>query len=500
MIKPILKLENIHKRLSDFFELRDISLELYKGEVHVLMGENGSGKSSLMNIIWGAYLRDSGNILIDGISVSINSPIDAKRFGISMIHQDSSLFEHFTIAENIYIDNKPYINKSLKIIDWTKMHSDCQALFKKLGFSLNSKNVVKNLSIAEKQLVEIAKAYVSNARIIIMDEPTSSLTESEALLLFNIIRELKKSGVAIIYISHKLEEIKQIGDRISVIRGGEIIGTQNINGMEVSHIIHMMTGLELKERYPKLKVKLGKEVLRVNSLYAGNTIKDINFSLRKREILGIIGLVGSGRTKIAKCIFGLDKLDSGEIFIDNKKAILNSPADAISSGIGYVTEDRTTEGLFMYLSVNENITAPNISKVSNLLLIDKNIEKTISNSYVDRLGIKMNSVNDRAAYLSGGNQQKVVLAKWIMSKSKILILDEPTKGIDIASKVDVYNVMNEMVTKDVSIVLISADVDEVIGMCDRTIVLYNGKISAIVPRNEATRENLIAYATGGKHN
>lgn len=500
MIKPILKLENIHKKLSDFFELKDISLELYEGEVHVLMGENGSGKSSLMNIIWGAYLKDSGDISIDGVPVSINSPIDAKKLGISMIHQDASLFEDFTIAENIYIDNKPYVNKALKIIDWTRMYSDCNVLFKKLGFSLNSKNVVKNLSIAEKQLVEISKAYISNARIIIMDEPTSSLTESESLLLFNIIRELKKSGVAIIYISHKLEEIKQIGDRISVIRGGEIIGTQNINGMEVSNIIHMMTGLELKERYPKLKVKLGKEVLRVNRLYAGNTIKDISFSLKKREILGIIGLVGSGRTKIARCIFGLDKLDSGEMFIENKKVVLNSPADAISSGIGYVTEDRTTEGLFMYLNVNENITAPSISKVSNLLLIDKNIERTISKTYVDRLGIKLNSIDDKAAYLSGGNQQKVVLAKWIMSKSRILILDEPTKGIDVASKVDVYNVMNEMVTKDVSIILISADVDEVIGMCDQIIVLYNGKISAIVPRSEATRENLLAYATGGRHN
>lgn len=500
MLIPILKLENISIKISDFFQLNNIYFELYKGEVHVLMGENGSGKSSLMNIIWGAYLKDSGNIYMDGELVSINSPMDAKKLGITMIHQDASLFEHFTIAENIYMDNKPYLNKILKIIDYNKMHSNCQALFKKLGFTLNSKNIIKNLSVAEKQLVDICKAYVSNARIIIMDEPTSSLTETEASLLFNIIKELKKTGVSIIYISHKLEEIRQIGDRISVIRGGEIIGTENIDHMEIHNIIHMMTGLELKERYPKLKVKPGKEVLSVRNLYAGTTIKDINFTLKKREILGIIGLVGSGRSKIAKCIFGIDKLDSGEIYINNVKVNLTCPADAIKSGIGYVTEDRSSEGLFMYLNIAENMTAPCISKVSNYFLIDKEIEKNLSVNYIDRLGIKNNSINEKAAYLSGGNQQKVVLAKWIMSKSKILILDEPTKGIDIASKVDVYNVMNEMVTKDVSIILISSDVDEVLGMCDRTIVLYNGKISAIISRNEATREKIMFYATGESRN
>lgn len=500
MIYPVLKLINVNKCLSDFFSLKGISIELNKGEVHVLMGENGSGKSCLMNIIWGACIKDSGDIIIDGIPVSITSPMDAKRLGIAMIHQDSSLFEHFTIAENIFIDNKPYLNKALKIIDWSKMYSDCQLLFKKLGFTLNSKNIVKNLSIAEKQLVEICKAYVSKARIIIMDEPTSSLTESEALLLFNIIKELKKSDVSIIYITHRLEEVKQIGDRVSVIRCGEIIGTENINDMDVDNIIHMMTGLELKERYPKLKVNLGKEVLRLDGINAGTTIKNINFSLRKHEILGIIGLVGSGRTKVAKCIFGIDKIDSGDIYINNKIVNLSSPAAAIAAGIGYVTEDRTTEGLFMYLNIAENITAPNISKVSNRLMIDKGIERNISSTYVDRLGIKIGTINDKPAYLSGGNQQKVVLAKWIMSKSKILILDEPTKGIDIASKIDVYNVMNEMVTKGVSIILISSDVDEVVGMCDRTIVLFNGKISAIIPSNEANREKIMAYATGGKHN
>ncbi|SKA83093.1 monosaccharide ABC transporter ATP-binding protein, CUT2 family [Clostridium sp. USBA 49] len=498
MLSPVLKLSNINKKLSDFFSLKNISIEFYGGEVHVLMGENGSGKSSLMNVIWGAYPKDSGDILIDNVPVSINSPIDAKKLGIAMIHQNSSLFENFTVAENIFIDNKPYSNKLLKTINKSKMYSLCEDLFNKLGFSLNCKSIVKDLNLAQKQIVEICRAYVSNARIFIMDEPTSSLTDSESYLLFKIIEELKKSGAAIIYISHKLEEIHKIADKITVIRGGEIIGTQEVKSMEVNNIIHMMTGMELKNRYPKLHVKIGKEVLKVNNLSSDNIIKNINFSLKKREILGIIGLVGSGRTKIAKSLFGIDKLDSGEIFIENKKVNINSPKDAIEAGIGYVTEDRIFNDLFMYLNIHENISAPNISRVSNKHIIDKKIESKIANSYIKRLRINAGTVNNKIAYLSGGNQQKVVLAKWIMSKSKILILDEPTKGIDIASKVDVYNIMNEMVTKDVSIILISSDIDEVIGMCDRIMVLYNGNIAAMLKGDSATRENIMFYATGGK--
>jgi ABC-type sugar transport system ATPase subunit len=498
MAYPLLKLTKVSKRLSDYFSLKDIDFELDKGEVHVLVGENGSGKSSLMNIICGFYQRDKGDIFINNVPVSFNSPMDAKKYGISMIHQDSTLFEHFTVAENIYMDNKPYINENLKIIDWERMFSNCKILFNNLGFNLNGERIVKNLSTAEKQIVEICRAYVSNTRIIIMDEPTSSLTMTETLLLFNIIKEMKKSGVAVIYITHKLEEIKKVGDKITVIRDGEIIGTEYINSMDVDNILYMMAGMSLDERYPKLKVKLGKEVLKVVSLSDGNFLEDINFFLRKREVLGIFGLVGSGKTKISKSILGLNKIDSGEIYIEGKKTNITSPSAAIKSGIGCVTEDRYSDGLFMYRSVSENITAPSLSKVSNHLLIDKKIENDLSKSYIERLEIKINNVNEKVADISGGNQQKVVLAKWIMSKSKILILDEPTKGIDIASKLDLYNIMNEMVTKDVSIILISSDIDEVIGMCDRIIVLYNGKIAGIVSKCEASHKQIMSYATCGK--
>jgi len=498
MTYPLLKLTNVSKRLSDYFSLKDINFELNEGEVHVLVGENGSGKSSLMNIICGFYQKDCGDIFINNNPVSFNSPADAKKYGISMIHQDSTLFDHFTVAENIYINSKPYINKNLKIVNWKKMFSDCKILFENLGFNLNGERMVRNLSPAEKQIVEICRAYISNARIIIMDEPTSSLTKAETLLLFNIIKELKKSGVAIIYITHKLEEIKEVGDKITVIRDGEIIGTDHINSMNVDNIIYMMAGMSLNERYPKLKVKLGKEVLKVSNLCDGNFLEDINFSLRKREILGIFGLVGSGRTKIAKSINGERKIDTGEIIIEGRKVTISSPSDAIKSGIGCVTEDRMYNGLFTYRSIAENITSCNLSKVSNHLLIDRKIENELSKSYLDKLEIKINSVNEKVADISGGNQQKVVLAKWIMSKSKILILDEPTKGIDIASKLDLYNIMNEMVTKDVSIILISSDIDEIIGMCDRVIVLYNGKIAGIVSKSEANHKQIMSYATCGK--
>lgn len=498
MSTQVLKLKNINKVVSNFFSLKNINLELSSGEVHVLIGENGSGKSSLMNVIWGSYSKDSGDIYIDDTIVSINSPIDAKRQGIAIIHQNSFLFEHFTVSENIYIDNKPYSNKTLKLIDRNKMHANCQELFEKLGFSLNSRSLVKNLNMAQKQLVEICKAYISNSKILIMDEPTASLTENESALFFNIIKELKKSGVAILYISHKLEEISAIADKVSVIRNGEIIGTTQIGNMVTNNIIHMMTGMDLKERYPKLNTKIGKEVLNVVELNSSNTLKNINFTLKHQEILGITGLVGSGRTKIAKCIFGLDKIDSGEVYVEGKLVNIQSPKDAIPLGIGYVTEDRFSEGLFKYLNISENITAPNLSRVTDRYLIDKNIERKLTTNYVERLGIKVDSLNDKPAYLSGGNQQKVVLAKWIMSKSRILILDEPTKGIDIASKVDLYNVMNEMITKKVSIILISSDLDEVIGMCDRIMVLYDGQVAAILPKNMATREKLMFYATGGK--
>lgn len=495
MSKTVLELININKKFSDSFSLKNVSLSLAEGEVHVILGENGSGKSVLMNIILGICQRDSGSILLNGKVVTINSTVDSKNLGISMIHQDSYLFDHLSVSENIFMDSKPYYLKYLKLINTHNLNAKCQELFNNLGLTINPKTLVKNLNIAQKQIVEICKAYVSNSKIIIMDEPSSSLTKSETQILFNIIRELKKNKVSILYISHKLDEIRQIGDKITILREGEVVTSEPLNENNISSIIHKMTNKDIKQRFPKLRVPLGNEILTVKNLSSGKILKNISFSVKKGEIVGIIGLVGSGRTKIAKCIFGIDKYE-GNINFFNKELIISSPIDAIREGIGYLSEDRTSDGLFPCRSVIENITAASMYKVSNKSLIDKSIEKNLASYYVDKLGIKINSLDEKVAFLSGGNQQKVLLSKWIMTKSKLLILDEPTKGIDIPSKVDFYNLMNEMILNNVSIILISSDVDEILGMCDRILVLCEGRIVANLSRHEATHEKIMFYATG----
>lgn len=498
MSNTVLKIENINKRFSEYFSLKNINLELNKGEVHAIIGENGSGKSSIMNIICGLCSRDSGNVYIDEQLVNINSQADAKKLGIAMIHQESSLFEHFTIAENIFIDNKPYVNEKLKIIDFSKMYHACNELFNKLGVNINSKTLVKYLNPAHKQIVEIAKAYMSKAKIIIMDEPTSSLSENETSILMSIIEEFKSSGISVFYISHKLEEIKKICDSISVIRNGEIVGTEYIKDMDVNNIFNMMTGFYFKERYPKIKFKLEKEVLKVSNLSSGDFLKDINISLRKKEIIGITGLIGAGGTRLAESIFGINKMDSGEIIINGSVKKINSPTDAIKFGIAYVTEDRSSGGIFPYLNTYKNISSASMARVTNKLLINEKYEKEIAASYVDKLGIKIGTINDEVAYLSGGNQQKVVLAKWLMSKSKIFIFDEPTKGIDVPSKVDVYNLMNELLQKGAAIIVISSHLDELMGMCDKIVVLLDGKIVDTIPRENFSTKKIMQLATQGK--
>ena len=495
MSNALLKIEGINKKLSEYFSLKNINLDLNKGEVHAIVGENGSGKSSIMNILCGLYIKDSGDIYIDNEPVDINSPLDAKKLGITMIHQESSLFEHISIAENIFLDNNPYLNKRFKIIDFARMYSDCEKLLNKFSLNINSKTIVKHLSPAQKQIIEIAKAYVSNARIILMDEPTSALGENETLVLFDIIKELKKSGISIFYITHKLEEIDKICDRVSTMKEGKLIGTQPIHNVSISDLFNMMVGFDSNERYPKIKFKLGTEVLRVSNLYSENSLKQINFSLRKREILGITGLIGCGGTKIAESIFGTNKIDSGKIIINGNYKQINSPSDAIKAGIAYVTEDRIIKGIFPQLKVYENISAASTYRIKHRFMINEKYEKEMARSYMHKLGIKSHNINSEVSHLSGGSQQKVVLAKWIMSKSKIFIFDEPTKGIDIASKVDVYNLMNELLQKGAAIILISSDLHELMGMCDRIAVLSKGRIIDILSKQNFSTEKILELET-----
>jgi ABC-type sugar transport system ATPase subunit len=498
MTNQILKLENINKKMSEYFSLININLEIERGKVHAIIGENGSGKTTLMNIITGKISKDSGNVYLNGSLVNINSATDSKKHGIVMTHQESNLIEHLSVAENVFFTTDILSGFFLKTINWTKLYGDTKNLFKKLGINIeiDIKKQVRSLENAQKQLVEIAKAYVSNAEIIIMDEPTSSFTETETKILFNIIKELKNKGTAIIYISHRLEEIKQFCDKITVMRMGRCVGTIERSELETINLINMMTGMELKERYPKLNLKKGQEVLRIAGLTSGTVLKNINFSLNSKEIIGITGLAGSGKSIIAKSIFGMNKIDTGDIFINKKKVKIRSPLDAIKEGLGYVPEERQIDGLFMYLKIFENMTASSIDRFTTTYIIDKKKELNISSAFVEKLGIKIGSLDNKVENLSGGNQQKVILAKWMMSKSKIFILDEPTRGIDIASKVDVYNLMNDLIRKNSSIILISSDIEELIGMCDRILVLYGGLIVVNLPKEEATKNKIMYYATG----
>lgn len=493
----VLGLDQLSVQVSDTFQLDVINLSLVAGHVHILMGENGSGKSSLINTIAGNLKPMNGRILLDGEPVEIDSPAQAKALGIATAYQFSNLFQNLTVAENIYIDKMPMNQGFPRSIDWPKLFQMADQLLKTLGFDIPARTLVSKLNVAERQLVEIAKAYIAGARVVIFDEPTASLTDREVDILFNMIREFQKKNAAVLYVTHRMDELRKIGDELTILRDGKVTFSGNVHDLQSAEIIHEMSGLSFKERYPKLKIMLGEEVLRVEHLNFKNVLKDIHFSLHQREILGITGLVGSGRTMIAKCIYGARKPDSLSLSLNKKPVKINSPADAINLGIGYVSEDRYLEGLFPQLSIPFNITSPDFALKEAKPVINRAKESLTAQKFVKKLLIHAQSVFSRIADLSGGNQQKVLLAKWIYSRSDILILDEPTRGIDVASKIDLYNILNEMLRRDVSIVLISSDIDEIVGMCDRIMVLYGGEIAAVIPRNQATRELVMYYATGG---
>lgn len=491
-------LKSINKRFSDYFEFKDVNLDLKEGEVHALIGENGSGKSQLMKIIMGINKMDSGEIYLDGKPVNINSPVEAKKLGIYMTHQEPLLFDNFSIAENVFCDSMPYLMKHFKIINRFEMYKKAQKLLDELNFNISSETPVKNLGLGQRQFIDILKAYICDAKVIIMDEPTSALSENEVCILFRIISKLKNRGVSILYISHRLSEIYKISDRVTVIRRGRIVGTEEVSKIDIKNVIHMMTGMNLSNRYPKLKIRAGKEMLRVSNLDSANLLKKISFCIKRREIIGVTGLVGCGGSEIAKTIFGLSKISSGEIFVNNRKVNISTPIDAIKNGIGFISEDRSEEDVFMDLKISENITSLNINEFTNKsFFINLKKERSLTNKYVNKLSIKFKNVDDKISKLSGGNQQKVILAKLLFSNVKLFLLDEPTRGIDVASKLDVYNLMNSVVLNGASIIFISSDIDELMGMCDKIMVLCDGGIATVLERDEFSEEKIMYYATGG---
>jgi ribose transport system ATP-binding protein len=491
-----LRLVGISKSFPGVKALNNVHLNVRKGEVHGLVGENGAGKSTLMKILSGAYIKDEGEIYWQGEKVEITKPKDSEELGIAIIYQEFNLVPQLSISENIWLGREPLANKALHLIDWTEMHKRTQQLLDDLDLDFDPKRPVAGLGVASQQMVEIAKALSLNAKLLIMDEPTSALSKNEIDQLFSVIQSLKEKDVSIIYISHHLEEVFEICDRGTVLRDGNFVATIDPKETSKNELIQLMVGRTLDQQYPKVKTERGEEVMRVEHLSRKDVLNNISFSAYAGEILGISGLVGSGRTELVKAIFGADPIDSGKIFIYGKEVQITSPQSAIAAGMGLLPEDRKYEGLVLKLSVKQNVSMASLGKLLKRGMLQLNIEKSKVLDFIDKLRILTPSIEKEVQNLSGGNQQKVVLAKWLASQSRILIFDEPTRGIDVGAKVEVYNLMNELVKNGVAVIMVSSEMPEILGMSDRILVIHQGELTSILNCEEATQEKILSAAMG----
>ncbi|MFZ5753135.1 MAG: sugar ABC transporter ATP-binding protein [Bacillota bacterium] len=496
MPRPLLQMKGIAKSFPGVKALDDVELELQEGEVLALLGENGAGKSSLMKILSGVYQADQGMIKISDQEVKITSPKDAQYLGIATIHQELNLIPQLSVAENIFL-GREFTNK-FGTIDWRKMAEEAGKILAELDLNISAQALVGDLGIAEQQMVEIAKALSLKARIIIMDEPTATLTEKETNRLFKAIKRLRSEGKSIIYISHRLEEVFMFCDRLMVLRDGRYIDSRDVDKTDIEEVIQMMVGRNLEEKYPKIQGVPQGETLAVKGLSIEKKLYDINFSLRAGEVLGVAGLVGSGRTELAKAIFGFLPITQGKILLEGKEVQINNPRTAIGKGIAYVPENRKEEGLILGLSVRENITLASLNALSYFWgSIKKKEEVNKVDDYISRFNIKTPHREQPIKNLSGGNQQKVVLAKWMLTKPKVLILDEPTRGIDVGAKVEIYQLINQLKQWGVAIMVISSELPEVLGVSDRIMVMSQGRVSGFFDSKEASQEKIMVKALGG---
>ena len=504
---PVLEMRGMTKTYPGVTALDNVDFAVMAGEVHALVGENGAGKSTLMKILAGADMKDSGQISINGGEAHIANPQEAMRLGVSIIYQEFNLVPYMNAAENIFLGREP-MSAVPGVIDFGRMYAEAERVIGELGVRLDVRAPINQLSVAQQQMVEVAKATSRNARIIAMDEPSATLTEHELENLFSLIRRLKADGVSIIYISHRLEEVFQIADRVTVLRDGKLVATKPVSETDRDDIIHMMVGRELKEKIPKVVAEQGEVALEVRSLNSlssqgragegSGALKDISFTVRHGEVLGLAGLVGAGRTEVARAIFGADPIDSGEIVLDGKPVTIRSPKDAIRLGIGLVTEDRKALGLILGMALRENVTLANLGPLSRLGFVSRRRERDVASRFVEDLMIKTPSVEQAVQNLSGGNQQKVVLAKWLYTQSKVLIFDEPTRGIDVGAKTEIYQLMNRLAEHGVAIIMISSELPEILGMSDRILVMHEGEIAGELSREDATQEKIMSLATGGQ--
>ncbi len=494
MAENLIQMEHIHKYFPGVHALNDVHLSVNAGEVHALIGENGAGKSTLMKVLNGIYKKDGGRILYKGKEVELDGPESAQALSIGMIHQELNLMPHLTVAQNIFIGKEPM--RLGLFIDAAKANAEAQKLLDSLNIRIDATALVGSLSVAKQQLVEIAKALSYDSELLVMDEPTAALTESEIVELFKFIRQLKAKGHGIIYISHRLEELWEISDRVTVMRDGQYVDTVNTADVTKEDIINMMVGRVIYED-PKQKSNVPPDapvVLEARHLVAKN-VKDVSFTLHKGEILGFAGLMGAGRTETVRALFGADPLESGEVYLHGKKVEIRSPSDAVKHGIGYLSEDRKAFGLATGLSVRENTVMAYLEKFTRGLFVnDRQVDKTTS-QYVDQIGIKTPSNRQLIKNLSGGNQQKVVIAKWLVRDCQVLIFDEPTRGIDVGAKSEIYKLMNQLAAQGKSIIMISSELPELLRMSDRILVMSEGRAAGELDISEATQTAIMHYAT-----
>ncbi len=494
MTDYILEMVDINKTFPGVKALQNVTFRLRPGTVHALMGENGAGKSTLMKCLIGLYQMNSGKILINGKETIIRGPLEAAQNGIAMIHQELSTVNERSVAENIFLGRQPTRGKIF--IDHKKMYRQADELLRSLNIPIDSHEKMGNLTVAKMQLVEIAKAISYNSAIIIMDEPTSALTTKEVDQLFNMIDKLKGKGVSIIYISHKLDEIFRVADEVTVFRDGHFIGTDDVRDLDVHTLITMMVGRELNEMFPKVDCPITDVILEVKDLSAGDAFRNISFSLKKGEILGLSGLMGAGRTEVLETLFGLRKKTGGKIFVKGKEVDIKEPADAKKYGFAMLTEDRRRTGIIPVATVCDNVVIANLKKyVSKLRLVNNKKMRSDTVEYVDKLNIKTTGTEVRVQDLSGGNQQKVLVARWLLTNPEILLVDEPTRGIDVGAKAEIHSLLTQMAASGKAIIMASSEMPEILGMCDRVLVMYEGKMTGIIDREDATQERIMEYAT-----
>ncbi|HUX36610.1 MAG TPA: sugar ABC transporter ATP-binding protein [Rectinemataceae bacterium] len=496
MSPPLLELRSLGKVFSPDFALDDITLSLDRGEVNVLVGQNGSGKSALMGLVAGQYSPDSGTIFLDGEAVDFGSMHESRKAGITFQRQDPQLYNNLNVAENVFFHRVSARKFGLRLVDPYRIREECAELFAELGIAIDPGDLVADLGYTQRLLILAVQTYVADSKIVIFDEPTAGMTDPEREILFAIVRAIRRRGAGIFYISHKLDEVGLVGDRVTVIHQGRMTGSLRCADAGRDRLIALMTGRNHSERYPRLDLDQGQRVLSVEGLQSGSVLRDVNFTLHKGEILGITGLMGSGRTRLAQCLFGVTRPSAGSIKIEGAKAAFGHPAEAMARGMALIPEDRDNDAVFHFHDIVQNMSIAALPRFRGSSGLNQRYMHELTSEYIRNLAIRPGHAGDFMRDYSGGNQQKVIVARWLMSLCRIFIMDEPTRGIDAAARIDIYNAMNDLISKGAAIILISSDVDEILGMCDRVLVLARGRIVRDIAHGGATKEEILDFASG----